>query len=394
LWEEDDRPCSEVGLRVHEILTHNNNLSRYLYEHAHEIVLFKVNMVYRMLRCIRGELGGITYRCVECGEGSFLPFCCHSRVCVRCGKSYAEEWGRSFMDCVLPVRHRHVIFTLPGPLWDMVRSNYDVLLNDLFSASTVVIRRIFRRAFGDHVVAPGMISVVHFTGRDMKDNPHIHMIVTEGGLSSNGVWKKLEFFPYKLMSMYWKSEVLKRFRFHLRSDLAAKSFIDTQWKMRFRNGTNGYVVKNYTDVMGTKEDAKRKAQKIGSYLARYIRHPPIGESRILGYDGVSVTIKYEWDNQIHQTTIPVGQFIHAIFSNIPPKGFNVTRRYGLYSGPKIRWATKALVGVTQIVEPIEHYDSDGGRKKLPNIRCPRCKGVMEPLWMEYVKGGMGVVVVL
>jgi len=276
----------------------------------------------------------------------------------------------------------------------MVRSNYDVLLNDLFSASAEVIRRIFYKKFRARAVTPGMISVIHFTGRDMKDNPHIHMIVTEGGLTSNGVWRGLEFFPYKQMAMYWKSEVLKRFRFHLRSDLEAKSFIDAQWKMSFRDGTNGYIVKNYTDVMGTKEGAKRKARKIGSYLARYIRHPPIGESRILGYDGVSVKIKHEWDNKIHQTTIPVDQFIHALFSNIPPKGFNVTRRYGLYSGPKIRWATKALGGGTHVMRPIEHYDTEGGRSKLPQVRCPRCKVVMEPLWIEYVKRGRVVVVVL
>jgi len=88
-----------------------------------------------------------------------------------------------------PVSHRHVIFTLPGPLWEFVRSDIGLYVKDMFEASVLVIRRLFARKFKHMAVNPGMICIVHFTGRDMKFNPHIHMLVTEGGLTKNGEWK-------------------------------------------------------------------------------------------------------------------------------------------------------------------------------------------------------------
>ena len=394
LWAEDDRAPSEIKLKVHEILTHNKNLNRYLHEHSDDIDPFKLGMIHRMLRCVEGKLGGITYSCGECETYTSVSFSCHSRVCVRCGKEYAEQWGRSFMENVLPVKQRHLIFTLPGPLWDLVRSHESVLLDDMMDAARAVIYHLFQKKFGGRKVTPGMIAVLHFTGRDMKDNPHIHMIVTEGGLTEGGIWRRHEFFPYGLMSMYWKSEVLKRFRWHLRDNLESKALIDKQWKMRFKDGTNGYIVKNYRDVLGKNGNAGREAMRIGGYLARYIRHPPVGESRLLNYDGEMIRLKYEWDNKVHETDITVDQFIHAIFSNIPPKGFKVTRRYGLYSAPKFKWARMILGGIHMSVT-FDVIDFQSVHvNKLKHIRCPRCGVVMEPVCMAYLRGGRGVVVVL
>jgi len=269
-----------------------------------------------------------------------------------------------------------MIFTLPQELWDVVGSNHDMFANDLFEASKAVIQRLFSNRFGKLRVQPGIICVLHYTGRDMKYNPHIHMLVTEGGLTSKGVWKKSSYWPYSKICSYWKYEVLKRFRFHARDSLETKALIDHQWKQRFKNQTNGYVVKNYRDVLNVKD--------LGSYLARYVRHPPIGESRILAYDGEEVTIKYEWDNQIQRTTITTEDFITAILSNIPPKGFRTVRQYGLYSNTLYRWAYANITGVKSMPSTLERYMPRLIRKE---INCPNCGVVMEPLVMEYLRHG-------
>lgn len=289
--------------------------------------------------------------------------------------------GASINGTFFPKDHRHVIFTLPGPLWDLVGLRSDVLIEDMLDAAKAVIYRLFQDRFRNIRVRPGIISIVHYSGRDMKYNPHIHMLVTEGGLSSTGLWKKHYFWEYQKMNSYWKHEILKRFRFHCRDSLEIKSLIDKQMKMRFKDHTNGYVVKNYRGVLNVKS--------IGSYLARYVRHPPIGESRILAFNGEEIRIKYEWDNKIHEAEINVNQFIAAILANIPTKGFKVVRHYGLYSNLLYRWAcskiipnrlSSSVVG-QQVIYPFKF-----------EVNCPHCMGVMEPFQIEYTHHGEWVIV--
>ena len=328
-----------------------------------------------MFRCLNDNCGGITYLC-GCGSIKFIPFRCHGRICPRCGKRYAEKWGRGLMDRFLSVPHRHVIFTLPRILWDVVKSNPGTLVNDMFEAAKTVILRLFNDRFKSLSVKPGIICLVHYTGRDMKYNPHLHMLVTEGGLTSKGLWKKHSFWPYSKMCAYWKYEVLKWFRFHMRHSLDVKAIIDHQQKQRFKDQTSGYVVKNYRDVVNVKD--------LGGYLARYVRHPPIGESRILAFDGEHIKIKYEWDNQMHLASIEIDDFIAALLSNIPPKGFKTVRQYGLYSNTLYLWACIKLTAAKYIPTTLDRYIPDLFKEE---VICPNCKGVMKPIVMDYLCHG-------
>jgi len=264
----------------------------------------------------------------------------------------------------------------------LIRLDPQTFVDVLFKAAKRVIERLFEDRFVSMRVRPGMICVVHFTGRDLKWNPHIHMIVTEGGLTPWGEWKKYAYWPYSKMASYWKHEVLTRLRFKLRDSLDAKAAIDRQWTMRFKDGTNGYVVKNYRDV--------KDVEGIGSYLARYVRHPPIGESRILGFDGERVRIKYEWDNEVHETTVTTERFIEAMLSNIPPKGFKVVRWYGIYSPTLYSCAMARLTGMRYTTTTLDEF-----MPRLPTreIVCPTCGGVMDPTVLEYVRNGRWEIIV-
>ena len=289
--------------------------------------------------------------------------------------------GKKINEPFFPKDCRHVIFTLPEALWEIVSLRPEVLIEDMLDAAKTVITRLFKDRFRNVRVQPGIICIVHYSGRDMKYNPHIHMLVTEGGLSPIGLWKKHYYWDYQKMNTYWKYEVLKRFRFHCRDSLEIKSILDKQSKMRFKDDTIGYVVKNYRNILNVK--------RLGSYLARYFRHPPIGESRILAFDGEKIKIKYEWDNKIHETEITIDQFIAAILANIPSKGFRVVRHYGLYSNFLYRWAYSKIspnrlssrnVG-QQVIYPFKF-----------EVVCLKCKRVMEPVQMEYIHRGEWVLV--
>ena len=377
LYLPQDPVPPNIPLKINHILRHNHNLDRYILNHPNGINDFQLLSLRRMLQCDSGGCGGTTYACRSCGEWLFIPFYCHSRVCSRCGKLYAAQWGKALTERILEVPHRHIIWTLPGPLWPLIGENPAVYVNDMFQASKKVIERIFAEAFQKlSKLYVGMIAVIHFTGRDLKYNPHIHMLVTEGCITPDGEWHKCYYFPYKKLNSYWKYEVLTRLRLHSRDSLEKKSLIDAQFKRRFaNNGENGYVVKNYRDVLDMKE--------FGSYLARYVRHPPIGESRILGYNGVTVTIKYEWDNKLFITDVSIEQFISSIISNIPPKGFCEVRYYGMYS-PSVYCLAKVSVSScgfiqTELVLAYEHV-----------VCCPKCHSKMYVIMIEYYQPALGV----
>jgi hypothetical protein len=276
-----------------------------------------------------------------------------------------------------------VIFTLPEALWRIVESDPGLYLNDMFEAAKTVISHLFKDRFKHVAVEFGCIAIVHFTGRDMKYNPHIHMIVTEGGLTKGGIWRPHKFWPYSVMNSYWKYEVLTRFARHSRKSLEKRAIIDEQRKQRFKDGTNGFVVKNYPGVLEVKN--------FGKYLARYVRHPPIGESRILSFDGTNVGIKYEWDNQMFETKVTTDDFISSILANIPPKGFNVVRQYGLYCNLHYSRAVVKIKLLRFTTITLVKFGLDMIRKGLP---CPNCKGRMEPALVEYIQAGNWVRIVL
>jgi len=183
------------------------------------------------------------------------------------------------------------------------------------------------------------------------------------------------------MSEYWKYELLKLFSRHRGLSLDDKSLLDGQRKQRFVNGTNGYVVKNFRGVLDVKN--------VGSYLARYVRHPPIGESRLLGFDGNVVRIKYEWDNKMHTSDVLLSDFIGSILVNIPPKRFQVVRQYGMYSNICYGKSNGVFVGIVHVQSMLMDFE----RRESRNVRCNYCGSSMELIMIEIVRHGRCVFVI-
>jgi len=97
LWKEQQRFPDGERVRICEILEHNHAFERYVVAHPERVSDFQFDSVMSMLSCTRDECGGIMYACTKCNVTQFIPFRCHSRVCPRCGKRYAEQWGRMLM---------------------------------------------------------------------------------------------------------------------------------------------------------------------------------------------------------------------------------------------------------------------------------------------------------
>ena len=57
---------------------------------------------------------------------------------------------------------------------------------------------------------PGILAIVHTFGKDLKFHPHVHILMTEGGLKSKKEWEDIPFLPYDLLRKKWQYYLLNR----------------------------------------------------------------------------------------------------------------------------------------------------------------------------------------
>lgn len=345
--------------------------------------------VTKMLGCGDPKNGYIKYRCVSCEEETerVVGFSCKSRFCPRCGKRYVDEWVEKQVQTILNVSHRHTVFTIPEELRGKFYWHRE-LLADMCDRVAEVVQAWFRgerkkgkvtapnrRQVGNEV---GVITVVHTFGRDMKFNPHVHALVTEGALTPSGRWKPVKYIPYPYLRKAWQKLLL---------DLMMERF-GQETKMRnlvnrlYHRYPDGFYVHAETQM----KDAQGAAQYIGRYLAR----PVIAEYRITGYDGKRVDFWYA-DHRTERRvdeSVPVEEFIGRLVMHIPKKHSRMVHRYGLYRRNKGKLAQSlgGLLPKRQLtLLETKRLDRKTWRERAASsfgedpVICPHCGSEME-LW--------------
>jgi hypothetical protein len=235
-----------------------------------------------------------------------------------------------------------------------------------------VLQEMMSKTGWDEVI-PGVICIFHPFGKDLKFNPHVHALVTEGGLKKDMMteWVHMTYFPYEILRKKWQYLFLKNLRKATKDTL-------THWTIEepcFDKYRNGFYVRARDRVWNAKE--------LGGYVVRYVRHPAIAESRLIGYDGNYVTFYYERmddsdkDGQRVEVTLPVMEFIDKIVNLIPPKGFKMIRHYGLYSRNQKGKVKEIMCGL--------HFYCRKKEEKLNALMnivwktlCPKCGEEMIP----------------
>jgi len=151
--------------------------------------------VGKIIGCQDPEKGFILYVCPKCNVNKRVPFTCKSRFCNCCGAKYSQDRALNMSAKLLKCSHRHVVFTIPEAL----RKYFAVdrsLLNLLFDAASETIFYRFNEMNKSESYTPGMICVLHTFGRDLKWNPHIHMILCDEAIGRSKNWKKFSHINY------------------------------------------------------------------------------------------------------------------------------------------------------------------------------------------------------
>lgn len=280
-----------------------------------------IQNVDKMINCGDPSFGGAMYGCSKCGNLKFIPFRCHSRFCPTCGNKYSIDRTTSMSFKIIDVQHRHCVFTIDSELRHFFLEDRS-LLNLLFSSVNSVITRMFHKDNKSELFTPGFICVLHTFGRDLKWNPHIHCLVSEGGIGKSGIWRNVKHFNYTFLRNAFRTALL-----NLLENKIGPSFKPIKAKC-YKEHKDGF----YVHAKPNKCDPKIVTKYIGRYLGR----PVIATSRIDKYDGDYVTFHYNRheDEQYVEETIPVLDFISRLIQHIPEKHFKQIRYYGIYGRHK------------------------------------------------------------
>ena len=277
-----------------------------------------IDNVDRMLGCGDPSFGGAMYGCGKCANLKFVPFRCHSRFCPTCGNMYSIDRTTSMSFKLIKCSHRHCVFTIPEELRHFFYKDR-TLLNCLFSAVRSVILRMFHKENKKELFTPGFICVLHTFGRSLQWNPHIHCLITEGGVGNFTPWREYKHFNYTYLRNVFCAALLNELELHI-----GKSFKRIKASI-YKDHVKGFYIYAKPNQCNPHQIAK--------YIGRYLGRPVIATKRIDKYDGENVTFHYNRheDNKLIIETIPALEFMERLIQHIPEKNFKMIRYYGIYA---------------------------------------------------------------
>ena len=259
-------------------------------------------------------------KCDKCNTKKKIGFTCKSRFCTSCGKIYTDNWIDNMLGNLINVKHRHIVFTIPEELrkfFGIDRQRLKILPKCAARAVTSWMHSLNKK----EEFTPGIVTVIHTFGRDLKWNPHVHMMVTEGGKGNITEWRHIRHISYESLRKRWQKILLDEITNISGNTKEVKLIKNKLYKEKVK----GFYVHAKTEIKSAKIAAK--------YVGRYVGRPAIAESRILKYDGKNVTYKYtrHEDNKVIVETVHVYEFIKRIIRHIPEKNFKMIRYFGIYS---------------------------------------------------------------
>lgn len=360
--------------------------SKYTTEYYDEVI-------QKMLLCGEKEGGYGTYRCKECGDEIKVAFSCKSCFCLSCSKVYVDNWVEYIGSHLYEgVHYRHIVLTVPEDLRiyfyreGMENKGY---LYKAFIRSGVEMLNDAVKTYKKKEIKLGYIVVIQLVGRAGNWNPHLHIIMTSGGIDEeNNKWIPLKYFPFEILHKKWQYHLLNMLKKEVK-DRRIKEEVDRMWK-KYPNG----LVANWE-----KGDVPRDPKGLARYLAKYVVSPPIAIKRIMEYDGKQVKYWYKdhKSKEKEEIKVDVLTFIGRLVQSILPKGFHRIRYYGIQATcifKKIKKQLKeilggvkeAIKGAYQVVRKtfqermIETY-------KIDPFKCKRCGGIMELVAIWHPKYG-------
>ncbi len=157
-------------------------------------------VVQKMLACgDPDKMGYAQFRCPHCGEFRRIAFSCKSSFCLSCSKVYTERWVDFISRRMFPgMIYRHIVLTVPEFLRLWFYRNPIALLSPFMRAGQACLQDVLSKQARTELNI-GSIIVLQTAGRPGNYNPHLRILLTEGGITQNGTWKPTPYIPFELI---------------------------------------------------------------------------------------------------------------------------------------------------------------------------------------------------
>jgi hypothetical protein len=318
-----------------------------------------------ILACRTEALGGHLWRCDRCSHEVFAYHSCKNRSCPKCHTRQTQDWLNARKAEMLPTNYFHVTVTVPEELRALLRANqrdgYALLMK---AAADAIIELARDRRFVGATV--GVLAVLHTWTQQLVYHPHVHCLVTGGGVSDDGRdWypaRKAFLVPYTALAKLVRGK-LKALLAKKRPDLIAPV---AAW-------TKPWVV--HITPWGEGEEAVLR------YLARYVLRIAITNTRIVACDTRTVTIRYKHRKSSRWRTCQMqgDEFIRRFLQHVLPKGLHKVRYFGLWHPSQRDRAANArlLLKIERSAPPAAPAEPKAAPQSPANAAeprsCPHCR---------------------
>jgi hypothetical protein len=299
----------------------------YLSAHAGVLLPSHSRAIADILACRTERLGGHLWRCNRCSAEVYSYHSCKNRSCPTCHSDQTRRWLQARQAELLPCPYFHVTVTVPQELRELLRANqrdgYAALMKAVAGAIVELARD--RRHVGGTV---GVLAVLHTWTQQLVYHPHVHCLVTGGGVSGDG----RDWYPARQAYLVPTAALAKLVRGKLkaaleqrRPDLIVPSAVWTKpWVAHCTAWGDG-------------------AEAVLRYLARYVFRAAITNNRIAGLDDTGVTIRHKdrASGRWRRTRLGGHEFMRRFLQHVLPKGLHKVRYYGLWHPSRREQAAQA-----------------------------------------------------
>jgi hypothetical protein len=286
-----------------------------------------------MALCRTLALGGHANLCMACGLQEDPSYnSCRNRNCPKCQALDQQRWINARTDAILPVSHYHGVFTLPSDFRPLARQYPRAIYDALLRCTSAALLELAQSRLG---VRLGLTLVLHTWTRELLEHPHAHVLVTAGGLTPNGTFKRIRkkvLLHVKPLAMLFKGKMMDALRTLHEDGVIVMS-----------DGAFGTLMASLEAqdwVVYLKKTFQRPEDTL-KYLGRYTHRVGIANSRLLDVTADKVTFKTKDGRSI--TLHPV-TFLQRLVRHILPDGFKKIRHAGLYAAPKALAKARAALG--------------------------------------------------
>lgn len=281
--------------------------------------------------CCTRELGGRLYRCDDCQDTFWRYHCCRNRACPKCHGSQTRRWLEQRQAELLPCDYFHAVVTVPPELHGVFRRHQKAMYGLLMPLAAQAVKELCanRRHLG---ALPGILCVLHTWNSRLGHHPHVHMLITGGGITPDGQhWEPArgEFLvPVALLSR----KIAAKFRETLKAKMPAlfARIPASVWRREWVSFVKHYGHGNHAVL---------------NYLSRYVFRTAISNARILGMDQTHVTFRWkDRDADAWRTErLPGVAFLRRFLQHVLPRRFHKVRYYGLWHPSKRSLSHRAWV---------------------------------------------------